>query len=207
MLFAFKIIISVKYEFEPIKEIIPKSASLLYPGNSYKIYEYIPLLNNGLKDMKERKSVYINIYASSYFYIYIYDNYSKIGQNDENKFINYIDVLEYSDKSKKLENLICNKAYYFVLFNKEGGWDNPVDYQFFILDEINDIIQLNPSLSNDFNFFQTSDKPMEFKYKYDKNKITLIKLDGKIKLQIFENNKIIYNHDTNEKYKLLNYFK
>ena len=45
ILFVLKLIIGKKYEFEPIKENIPKSASLFYSGNSYKIYEYIPLLS------------------------------------------------------------------------------------------------------------------------------------------------------------------
>ena len=203
--FALKTIISVNYEFEPIKEIIPKSSCLIFPGNSFKIYEYIPILNNDLNVVNETKSIYIKIYASSSLDIFIYDNYSKIEQDSDGIFINYIDELPYHDRFKKLENLICNKAYYFVLFNEEFRYNQPVDYQFFILDEINNIIRLNPSLSSDFNFFQTSNKPMKFNYKYENNKITLIRLSGKIKLQIFENDKLIYNHDTSRSYTLLNY--
>ena len=203
--FALKAIISVNYEYEPIKENIPKSSCLIFPGE-FKIYEYIPLLNNDLNGLNETKSVFIKIDESSSLYIYIYDNYSKIEQDSYGEFINYIDELSILEPFKKLENLTCNKAYYFVLLNRDNGrYSEPVDYQFFILDEINDIIQLNPSLSNDYNFFQTSNKPMKFYYKYEKNKITLIRLIGQIKFQIFENDKLIYNHDSFSDYKLLNY--
>ena len=203
--FALKAIISVNYEYEPIKENIPKSSCLIFPGE-FKIYEYIPLLNNDLNGLNETKSVFIKIDESSSLYIYIYDNYSKIEQDSYGEFINYIDELSILEPFKKLENLTCNKAYYFVLLNRDNGrYSEPVDYQFFILDEINDIIQLNPSLSNDYNFFQTSNKPIKFYYKYEKNKITLIRLIGQIKFQIFENDKLIYNHDSFSDYKLLNY--
>ena len=91
--FSLKTIISVNYEFEPIKEIIPKSSCLIFPGNSFKIYEYIPLLNNDLNVVNETKSIYIKIYASSSLDIFIYDNYSKIEQDSDGIFINYIDEL------------------------------------------------------------------------------------------------------------------
>ena len=200
----FLLIIKCKqYSYETIEEIIPKSSSLYFP-NSYRIYEYIPLYN---KNLNNTKSIYIKIYANSRLDIYIYDNYSKIEQDKYGDFINYIDSMSGENDFKKLEDLNYDKNYYFVLFN----WDvfddmvQPIDYQFFILDEINNNIQLNPSLSNDFNFFQTSDKPMNFNYKYEKNKIALIRLVGKIKLQIFENDKIIYNHNIKDNYKILNY--
>ena len=194
-----EIVICKQYDFEPIEEIIPKS-SILFVPNSYKIYEYSPSFN---KNLNKTKSIYIKIYANSILHIYIYDNYSKIAQDSDGDFINYTIPMGGEDYFKKLENLNNDKKYYFVLYN--WGMNNrPIDYQFFILDEINDIIQLNPSLSNDYNFFQTSNKPMNFYYKYEKNKIALIRLIGKIKLQIFENDTIIYNHSIEDYYKILN---
>ena len=197
----FKIIICIHYEFEPIEEIFPKSSSLLYPGSSYKIYEYIPPPNS----LNEEISKYIKIYSSYSIDIYIYDNYSKIEQDYSGSFIYYIDEMSYkNDDIKKLDYLISNKTYYFVLHN--NGYNNyPIDYQFLILGEINNVIQLNPELSSNYNFFQTSKSPMKFNYIYEQNKIALIRLIGKIKLQIFENDKLIYNHDSNEEFKILNF--
>ena len=46
---------------------------------------------------------------------------------------------------------------------------------------------------------------MKFNYKYEKNIIALIRLIYKIKLQILENDKIIYNHETKKDHLVLKY--
>ena len=197
-----KIIICIKYEYETIEEIIPKSSSLYFKEKSYKIYEYIPSENIGAEKNKT-KSIYIKLYASSIVGIFIYDEYSKIKQDSIGNFINYKEYIILSDDVEKFDDFIINKNYYFVLYYNKFN-NNPIDYRFLILNEINDIIQLNPSLSKEYNFFQISENPMKFIYKYEEDKIVLIRLIGKLKLKFFENNILIYNHDIKEEYKVLN---
>ena len=51
-------------------------------------------------------------------YFYLYDNKSKIKQNDEGNFINYIKedyLVYYSDKVSIEESFCYNKTYYFAL--------------------------------------------------------------------------------------------
>ena len=100
--------------------------------------------------------------------------------------------------------LNCNKKYYFIIFISSNSFV-PIDFKIFIIDEIKNDIYINPSLSTDFNFFQTSDKPMKLNYKYNETKLSLIRLFGKMKLMIYENNMVLYNHSIKEEYKVLKF--
>ena len=194
---------SISYEYDTIEELGSKSSSLYFPGKSFKIYEYISLCSKE-ELFNKTKSIYINLEKSDNLDFFIYDNYSKIQQNEFGNFINYYKELNFASDSKLLVKLNCNKKYYFIIFISSNSFV-PIDFKIFIIDEIKNDIYINPSLSNDFNFFQTSDKPMKLNYKYNETKLSLIRLFGKMKLMIYENNMVLYNHSIKEEYKVLKF--
>ena len=145
LFFIFKLIKSISYEYDTIEELGSKSSSLYFPGKSFKIYEYNPICSKE-EYSNQTKSIYINLEKSDYLDFVIYDNYSKIEQNEYGKFINYYKELNFATVSKLSVEFICNKSYYFVIFISSNSYV-PIDYKIFIIDEIKNDIYINPSLS------------------------------------------------------------
>ena len=190
----------LSYDYESVEENIQKSSLIIDDKSPYKIFEYIPFCG---ENKNNKKNIFINFYKSGPLSIYVYDNFSNIAQDFKGRFINY-NITEFIYKNKaimKLNDLICKKKYYIVLLN--GGYYIS-DYHFTIINEINDIIQLNPSLSQDYSFFQTSKENMKFFYEYKENKLVSITLKGEINLTIFENDSILYK-EINENVNLIKF--
>ena len=198
-IFIVQAILCIQYNYEPIEENIPKISSFYLP-NSYKIYEYTPFCEEG-KYINNTKRMYLDLYFSGTFEFYIYYNYSNIKQNEKQNFINY-NKSYYEREDFDFHSFICGKKYYFVLLNDKY----PTNFQLLILDEIYDAIQLNPSISQDLNFFPIPEGIITFTYKYKENKRVLIKIPGESKLSILENETNIYiNNETDKNEKILNY--
>ena len=190
----------LSYDYESVEENIQKSSLIIDDKSPYKIFEYIPFCG---ENKNNKKNIFINFYKSGPLSIYVYDNFSNIAQDFKGRFINY-NITEFIYKNKaimKLNDLICKKKYYIVLLN--GGYYIS-DYHFTIINEINDIIQLNPSLSQDYSFFQTTNENMKFFYEYKENKLVSITLKGEINLTIFENDSILYK-EINENVNLIKF--
>ena len=202
--FILKFIKSFDYAFEPIEENIPKISTLYIPGKSYKIYEYYPSCRTEEEKKKINKSMYFILDADNGIRFYIYDDYSKIEQDDSGKFRNYTWGSLTCLKRFCLKNYTCNQTYYFVIFFEHARKFLP-KYQLSIFDAKSDIIQFNPLLSNFFFFIQTTDNPMNLIYKYEKNQIVLIRFKRKCKLKIFENSTLLYNKEQKDNYEILKF--
>ncbi len=76
--------------------------------NSFKIFKYIPTC---IENSKFNKSVYAETFMDN-INIYLYDNFNNIKQDNNAKFINYLDFRKESkggDSSVELFNLTCDK--------------------------------------------------------------------------------------------------
>ena len=201
--FVLNYIKSDLYDYEPIEEIIPKSSILFIPKKSYKIYEYYPLCPAEEGNLNQNKSVYLMLYGSyqsfDRIYIYTYDNYSNIEQDESGNFKNYIWSDAFNNYGFYLRSFTCNYTYYFVIFYGYGT-NFPLKYQFIIFeDKPDNIIQINPSLSDYFVFMKDTIHPLKLKYMYEENKIVLITLRYEMNLKIFENATLIYDEEAKDK--------
>ena len=113
--------ISCNYSYEPIEELIPKTAIFETKDfNSYKIYRYIPSCSGAYI---YNKNIYLQIIADgqeSHICIYFYDNYEKIEQDSNSFFINFIGKETYIYNlidSILISDLNCNQEYYIVISN------------------------------------------------------------------------------------------
>ena len=98
---------SIEYEVdETLKELVPNNFYFYYNSfNYFKILKYIPSCDNN----STTKNVYLQFDKGE---LYLYYNFSDIKQNEKYEFINYNEYL--GDYSNLLNNLICEKEYYFV---------------------------------------------------------------------------------------------
>ena len=181
--FLINFLFSFEYKYELIKEFIPKSSYLqLNESYSYKMYKYTPVCNQNINS----KMIYLDFSdATMFLKRYIYDDYSKIQQDEHGKFKNFDEdyFYDYYDVS-------CSKDYYIVVaYYYEYSYSRIAYYQLTILNEDNDGLILSPSLSNNFNFF-TSDNLF---YSYDEDKIAIIYSRDAKRLNIYENDTLIYD--------------
>ena len=147
LFFAFYIFnVSLEYQIDDtIIESVPKYFDLHFT-NTFKIFKYIPSCPNNIATK--------NVYVQPFHEIYIYTNFSNIRQNEdeEEKFINYNEVVYYY--SKLSTNFNCGEEYYIVYYVK-NDISSP-SYDLVLIDQ-DETIQLLPLLSDYFSFKQTEE--------------------------------------------------
>ena len=191
------------YTYELIEELIPKTIIFnLTDSNSFKIFKYIP----SCLENEDYKSIYLQFLndRNGTYNIYIYDDFSKIAQNSDSKFENYINHYRIIslENSVLFSNLNCKKEYYFVISLNiyKYRYEFPDIYYptlsgllFNIIDGKTDIINLSPELSDIFAFQQRDRYQQEIIfYSHTETKKGLISFSTDAKIQIFKNNEIIY---------------
>ena len=183
LIIIFNFYYSFEFDIESIEDYIPK-ASILHLNNSFsfKMFEYIP---NCIEDKNETKNIYIQIYTSYRVVLYIYDNFSKIEQNNTNdEFINFNYKNIFSNGKKQYKDFICQKKYYFIAVNDNINSFIPILFQISVLDDNTNNANLIPS-SQDYTFFQRTNIPENLFYTHTEDKLALINLKGDANLKIF----------------------
>ena len=199
-------VISPNYTYEIIEELIPKT--IIFDTKDlyfFKIFKYIPLCQ---ENENYKKDIYLQT-LSKYHHttlIYIYDDFSKIAQNNNFKFINYINYFYINtlEISFLFSDLNCKKEYFFVLSYYYDDYSHS-DYPEFsgilfnIIDAKIDIINLTPELSDIFSFHQRNKTQREIIfYSHKEKKNCLINFSIYAKIQIFKNGDIIYEKKEDE---------
>ena len=202
--------ISCNYSFEPIEELIPKTAIFETSDfNSYKIYRYIPSCSG---TNISPKNIYIQILGGSqsdFIYVFFYDNYEKIAQDKDSFFTNFIGKVKYISSfnianSILFSDLNCNQEYYIVISDTQPNPDTIVSG--FIVNVIDaDIgnITLSPELSDFFSFHKRKDKEEIILYSFNETKYGLFSFSTKAQVKIFKNNELFYNKEDEPKKVLL----
>ena len=196
-LFLFVIYIfstSLEYEVdETLIELVPKYYYHL-SSNSVKIFKYIPSCKDNIKTK--------NVYVQTDGILYLYSDFSKIEQDKDFKFINYDKIL--NNYSNLITGLTCGKDYYFVNFL--SLIDDEIfiyNFQIIIINQDENIINLSPLLSNYFSLYPRTDNEEILYYSFNETKYVLITFNQNSKIQIFENERIIY---VNESEKFFKYY-
>ena len=197
-----------KYSFEKIEEIIPKFIISNYSINSYyKIFKYtIPYNTNS-------ESVNISLQISlknKNFYLYLYDNYDNISQDINGNFIGYNSEILLNESLVIIDNFKYGE-YYFVFFINSDYYSMS-NFNFFyckivIINEVNDIFNLSPILSDNFEIFsRIINKTENIFYCFNETKYALIQfIEGKIIIK--ENDFILYENETERIQKLFEFKK
>ena len=190
MLILFQLSIQTE-TYEKIENFVQYSVEFLL--ENYKIFKYIPSCedqNSGLT------SIYFQNIFSTFAYLYIYDDESKIEYKDGD-FLNPVDehFLTGNINILVIENLSCNKEYFFALTQ----YGNALDICLFsILPEKIDTINIS-SLSKTLTFFKRTTEGENFFYSSEETKYIYITLFDSSYLKITEksegNEKIIYNNE------------
>ena len=170
--------ISCNYSYEPIEELIPKTAIFeTRDFNSYKIYRYIPSCSGAYI---YNKNIYLQIIADgqdSDICIYFYDNYEKIEQDSNSFFINFIGKETYIYRlidSILISDLNCNQEYYIVISNAHPYPNKYVSgFIFNIMDADIGNITLSPELSDFFSFHKRKNKEEIILYSFNETKYGL----------------------------------
>ena len=192
------------YTYELIDEMIQKYFIFeKYDFDSFKIFKYIPLCKGKINPIKQ---VYLQITSVNDMfsdYLYVYDNYSKIEQDKNANFIDYIEkYLPDSNSNSIALNLTCGRDYYFIISIaiKTLYYYSPSPYyQFLIIDAEDDIIKLNPSLSNFLSIEQRKNHNQEiFYYIHNETKYRFLLFGTKAKVKIYKNGVIVFNKNSEE---------
>ena len=153
---------------------------MMFCPNDYKLFRYIPSCSNS----------FLNIYIQSIFNhfslicFYLYDDISKIKQDENGDFIDFIYEHFVEKNNIKIGNLTCGKEYYFLIYNYE---DCTNFLQFSLLTEEHEIIDIS-SLQNYSVFFQREEKEETFFYSSEETKNIQINLFEQSNLKIIEKN-------------------
>ena len=193
LLFAIYIFsISLEYEVdETLIESVPKYY-YHFSFNSFKIFKYIPSCEDNIKTK--------NVYVQTDGILYLYSDFSNIKQDESSKFINYNKHL--GEYSNLVTDLTCGKDYYFVLSINIEGYEIVINRnQITIINQDENIINLSPLLSNYFSLYPRTEKEEIFYYSFNETKYVLITFNPKSKIQIFENESIIYENETENFFK------
>jgi hypothetical protein len=185
-----------EFEYEVIDEFIPKTILSL---ESDKLFKY----HLSCRDERKETNIYLQFITNYAFYYYyplyllFYDDFTKINK-DKGNYRNYTSIFEiYGYKEKALNNLTCNKDYYFVVYNKNDPLNNNKQFffQISIVNNETNIFNLSPSLSQFYVLFPREINKTEcFFYSFNETKYVLIKYDGL--LEIKENGTFIYRNNT-----------
>ena len=189
------------YTYEIIDEMIPRIVTFdKYDFDSFKIFRYKPLCKGEINPIKQ---VYLQITNENTMYLYTYENYSDIEQDEDANFINYkkkYNLFGFESKSYLLD-LNCGKDYYFIISiaNKI-----PIYYysyfQFLIVDADDDIIKLNPSISDILFIEQRQNRNHEILYYiHNETKYGLLSYGYEAKVEIYKNGSIIFNKTSEER--------
>ena len=116
-------LIMIIFQFYSTYDIIPitnfeKKFVNLTPTNDFIIFSYYIPGRSNLTNYYHLITYYDFSHYYDKMYFYLYDNKSKIKQNDEGNFINYIIedyLVYYSDQVSIEESFRYNKTYYFAL--------------------------------------------------------------------------------------------
>ena len=187
------------YIHDTIEEIIPKYIIFeIRDFNSFKIFKYVPLCE---ENSNFTKSINFQIEVSPTAYLYLYDNFSHIEQNEYGYFINSLEekimVIDH-DYGFIFPNLTCEKEYYFIIsVTSADPYYLSSIVQFSIIDELKDKINLIPSLSDFFMIYQNN-PPKTLFYSHNETKYASLFFSYKSNVQILKNDKIIYNKTENE---------
>ena len=165
--------ISNNYTFEIIEELVPNYATFdLLDFNAFKIYQYIPQCT---EYNNYNRSLYAQLIMNYiHLNLYLYDNFSSIEQDEDARFINSLDYRNFYNwedfQVESFHNLICGKEYYFVisLASKLTYCDTRY-FQFTIIDESTEIINISPLLSERFAFIGRKSKEI-IQYLYNETK-------------------------------------
>ena len=180
------------YTFELIEELVPKYANFeIIDLKSFKIFKYIPQCINNIN---KKKNIYAQLLLSDYISIHLYDNFDKIKQEEDGKFINSIEKREnYNDgySFEYFKDLVCGKEYYFVVsMALEGEGIFRDDYfEFSILDASIEEINISPLISEKFWIIGRKNKEI-IQYSYNQTIYAAI-LGYNAEIQILKNNETI----------------
>ena len=181
------------YTFELIEELDPKYANFeIIDLKSFKIFKYIPQCINSIN---KKKNIYAQLFLNSYIFLHLYDNFDKIEQEEDGKFINSIENRKnYTDgySFEYFKNLACGKEYYFVAsMAKEEDYPylRPEYFEFSILDASIEEINISPLISEQFWIIGRKKKEI-IQYSHNQTKYAAI-LGYNAEIQILKNNETI----------------
>ena len=209
LLFCYIIQIKAEYSFETIEELIPKSYLFdKMEYSSYKILKYKPTCKNTDSDMT---NIYFQMYSIKLFgefYLYYYDNYSNIEQDENGFFLKHkleIDLEKLNYKSEayyniKFNDLICQKEYYFIVFFfAEERYNSALQTKYFLISIVNEgsnMINLSPLLSDYYTIIPRKENEVEnLVYSFNETRFALIKCEN-INITLKENDSIIFENKT-----------
>ena len=194
--------ISSNYTFEIIEELLPNYATFdLLDFNSFKIFKYIPQCTE--YNNNYNRSIYAQLLMNYInLKLYLYDNFSNIEQNEDAGFINYLDYRNINNMEafqvESFDNLFCGKEYYFVISLASKLTHCYTEYfQFTIIDESTDIINISPLKSDSFAFIGRKSKEI-IQYLYNETKYVSFFFSYEAGVKIFKNNEVIYDKKKDE---------
>ena len=187
---------SVKSETEPkfevIEEFIPKT---IFFDGSDQFFKY----NLSCKDERKETNIYFQTMSNKYYLLYLYDDFTKIKKDENGNYINYTsyETIDYNQYFIPLNNLTCNKNYYFIFSKFKLDIEDKTYFQFSIVNDETNKFNLSPSLSPYFTLLPRN-RTESFYYSFVETKYALINYNGFIEIE--EDGKIIYeNNNTNSK--------
>ena len=195
-----------EYTFEEIEELVPKLVIKDEYSLFYKILKYHVPYNENSNTTNISLQFSINYFIFSMF---LYDNYSKIDQDEKGLFKNYILNIELKKDFLSLENLNCDTDYYFVFFYNSIDSRNTFVYylQIVILNEEKNVINLSPLLSEYFEIMPRNINKGEILFYYfNETKYAFIQFI-KGELILTENENIIYNKSNEDFHKVFEFKK
>ena len=199
LLFIFINIISISlniYTFDTINELIQKTIIFETDLVSYKIFKYIVPCDNNIP--QKNISLQISLDSLDNVFLFIYQSFSDICQDDSSIFLNYkwLHQIFYSS-SIIIPNLICNQEYYFVFQRIRADISYyPFYTEVIIVDNSKDIIEISPDLSDHYSIYQRTKNEEKISYSYNIGKFGLINFNNIAQLRIIENDVIIYDNES-----------
>jgi len=173
--------IKANNEYEVIDEFIPK---FIFNNVQDKIFKY----NSLCGEKKNKTDIYFQAISTETFsfYIYLYDDLSKIQKDQYGFYVNYTSqaVITKNNQVIIFNNTICNKDYYF--FIKSYSFDELVSgfIQVSIFNDEANIFNLSSLLSLDYTFIPRKNRIEEcFYYSFNESKYALIDNNGNLKIE------------------------
>ena len=200
LLFLFTISVKSKYikeEIEEIEEIVPKILIIRNEDYNFnRIFKYnIPSNIDSNKTNIIVQSSFTTLLIWNNFYIYLYDQYSKIEKDENGKFINYISYETLSKTNFTFKDLKCDNDYYFV-FDYKPSFLGTIYLEITFINEDTKTINISPLL---FDYFSISPRKIDtienFFYCFNETKYAFIQFNEG-NLIIKENDNIIYENET-----------
>ena len=142
MLIIFNSVIAInEYEFEVIEEFIPKTIT---SSNSDTFFKYHLSCSNE----KKETNIYFQSISNSIYYVSLYDDLTQIHKDINGYYTNFKDFIVISyDYLFSFNHLTCNKDYYFIIYKTLYNEEIKNYFQFSIINEETNILNLSPSLS------------------------------------------------------------